>query len=236
MERVVLVTGASRGIGKAIAEAFINNGDVVYINYNNSYDEAYKFLKYYNAHIIKADVSKEDEVKKMIETIKNDYGKIDILINNAGIAIDSIIDDKTVDNFNEILATNLVGPFLVAKYACKIMDKGSIINISSTNGIDTYYPYSLDYDASKAGLISLTHNLAVLLAPNIRVNAVAPGWVDTDMNKNLDEEYKEKECEKILSKRFGVPSEIAKVVFFLASDDASYINNTVIRVDGGFYG
>ena len=230
MERVVLVTGASRGIGKAIAEAFINNGDVVYINYNNSYDEAYKFLKYYNAHIIKADV------KKMIETIKNDYGKIDILINNAGIAIDSIIDDKTVDNFNEILATNLVGPFLVAKYACKIMDKGSIINISSTNGIDTYYPYSLDYDASKAGLISLTHNLAVLLAPNIRVNAVAPGWVDTDMNKNLDEEYKEKECEKILSKRFGVPSEIAKVVFFLASDDASYINNAVIRVDGGFYG
>ncbi len=236
MKRIVLVTGASRGIGAAIAKLFLDNGDIVYINYNNSFEKAKEFLKYSNAHLIKADVSKEKEIVEMINTIKREYSKLDVIINNAGIAIDTTFDDKTVSNFNKIISTNLIGPFLICKYAKEIMDFGSIINVSSTNALDTYYPYSLDYDASKAGLISLTHNLAVEFAPNIRVNAVALGWVNTDMNKNLDEEYKKGEIEKILVKRFGEPSEIAKVVFFLASEDASYVNNAVIRVDGGFYG
>ena len=110
---------------------------------------------------------------------------------------------------------------------------GAIINVSSTNGLETYYEYSLDYDASKAGLISLTHNLSNYLAPYIRVNAVAPGWVNTEMNKELDSCYIKEECDKIYLKRFAEPKEVAKVIYFLASDDASYINNEVLRVDGG---
>lgn len=234
MSRVVLVTGASRGLGAAIAKLFLENGDIVYLNYNQSEVKAVEIAhKYENTKLVKCDVSQEDEIKAMIEKIKNEEGKLNVLINNAAIAIDTTLEDKTKKNFQTILDVNLIGPFLVSKYARKIMDKGSIINISSNSGIDANYPFGLDYDASKAGLISLTHNLAIEFAPNIRVNAVAPGWMNTDMNIELDQDYIKEECEHILLNRFGEPEEVAKVVFFLASDDASYINNSVIRVDGG---
>ena len=111
--------------------------------------------------------------------------------------------------------------------------EGTIINISSTNGIDTNYVESLDYDASKAGVISLTHNLAKYLAPYIRVNCVCPGWINTDMNKDLSKDFVKQETEKVLLKRFANPSEVANVIYFLASEKASYINDSVIRVDGG---
>ena len=111
--------------------------------------------------------------------------------------------------------------------------QGSIVNISSNAGLESYYPEGLDYDASKAGLISLTHNLAVKYAPYIRVNCIAPGWINTEMNKNLDEDYIKEEEEKILLNRFAEPEEIAKVVYFLSTEDAKYINNETIRVDGG---
>ena len=240
--KTVLITGASRGLGKSIAVKFAENNYNIVINYNNSKNEALELERYikdnYQVEVItiKADVGNEIEVKNMFNEIINKFNVIDIVVNNAGIAIDTIFEDKTVDNFHKILDTNLVGTFLVSKYASTYMlerKEGNIINISSTNGIDTYYPYSMDYDASKAGVISLTKNLSKELSPYIRVNCVCPGWINTDMNKNLDKEYIEEEIKKINLKRFAEPMEIANVVYFLASDDASYVNGAVIVVDGG---
>ena len=243
MNKTVLVTGGTRGIGKAIVIEFAKKGYNIVINYLNSEEKALELKKEVEEKygvkisIIKADVSNEEEVKKMVEEAIAEFEHIDCLVNNAGIAIDTIFEDKTKENFIKILNTNLIGPFLVSKEVGKYMLKrkqGSIINISSTNGIDTIYPESIDYDASKAGLISLTKNLAHQFAPYIRVNSVAPGWVLTDMNKELDEEFIKQEQQKILLNHFADPSEIAKVVVFLASSDASYINGEVIRVDGGW--
>ena len=240
--KVALITGASRGIGASISKNLASNNCNICINYNNSENEAINLKKEIENKykvkvlIIKADITKENEIINMVNTVIKQFNKIDILINNAGIAIDSIIEDKNINNFHKILDTNLIGPFLISREVAKYMLKekqGCIINISSTNGIDSYYSYSLDYDASKAGLISLTHNLSEMYAPYIRVNAVAPGWVNTDMNKELDEDYIKEEEKNIYLKRFAETEEIAKVVTFLASTDASYINNEVIRVDGG---
>lgn len=242
MKKVVLITGASRGIGKATAIEFAKKGYNVVINYVSN-DSAAKELKSFivenydvDVMLCKCDVSNEENVKEMVNDVINHFGKIDVLINNAGIAIDTTFEDKTVDNFRKILDVNLIGPFIVSREVGKYMleeKKGSIVNVSSTNGIDTYYTYSLDYDASKAGLISLTHNLSLEFSPYVRVNAVAPGWVNTEMNKELDKDYIKEECENIYLKRFAEPEEIAKAIYFLASDEASYINNEVLRVDGG---
>ena len=174
----------------------------------------------------------------MVKTIENKYSKIDVLVNNAGIVIDKEFNDKTVEDWTKTLKVNLIAPFLLTKLiGNKMYDNknGTIINISSTNGINTYYPPSTDYDASKSGLISLTYNSAVQYAPYVRVNCVAPGWVNTEMNKELEEDFIKTESEKILVKRFGKPEEIANVVYFLASDEATFINSEVIKVDGGWY-
>lgn len=235
MNRVILVTGASRGLGECIAKVFLDNKDIVYVNFNStSLDELKeKYKEYPSAKFVKCDVSNEDEVIKMFDKIKEEQGHIDVLVNNAGIAIDTDLKEKTVANFNKILSVNLIGPFLTCKYVKDLMDKGSIINISSNTGIDAYYSYGLDYDASKAGLINLTHNFASMYAPNIRVNCVAPGWIKTDMNKELGEDYEKEESKSILLNRFAEPKEVANVVYFLASDKASYIVDSVIKVDGG---
>ena len=240
-DKVVLVTGSSRGIGRSIAIAFAKEGANVVINYKTSEidaEVAYEIISSYGNQCmsIKADVSNESNVKSMIDMIINKFGRIDILVNNAGIAIDSDFDDKTINNWKETLNTNVLGPFLTSKYAGKIMmdqKYGKIINISSTNGINTIYPYSADYDASKAALINLTKNLAVQFAPYVNVNSVAPGWVDTDMNQDLPKSYLKDEKEKILLKRFAEPEEISNVVLFLASDKSRYITSETITVSGG---
>lgn len=239
--KTVLITGGTRGLGKAIAIKFAENNYNIILNYVNNDIEATEFNEYLmnnykiNTLLVKADVSKEEDVKYLYsKSLK--LGSVDIVINNAGIAIDTILEDKTVDNFKRILDVNLIGPFLISKYFGKLMyenKKGCIINISSTNGIDTYYPEGMDYDASKAGLNNLTLNFANLFSPYVRVNAIACGWTNTDMNKAMDIEYKKNEESKILLNRFAEASEIANVVYFLSSDEASYINGSIIRVDGG---
>lgn len=240
-DKVVLVTGSSRGIGRSIAVSFAKEGANVIINYKKSEKEAETLkdiLQTYGVDVmcIKADVSKEDQVKDMIAKIINKYGKIDVLVNNAGIAIDADFEDRKVVDWKDTLDTNLIGVFLTSKYAGKYMKEnmyGKIINISSTNGIDTTYTYSVDYDASKAAIINLTKNLAIEFAPYVNVNAIAPGWIDTEMNNDLSKDYLRKEKNKILLKRFAEPEEIADVVLFLASDKSRYITGETIRVDGG---
>ena len=241
--KVVLITGSSRGIGKATAIEFAKRGYNVVINYKNSDKEALmlkeEIEKNYNvkALLVKADVSNENDVRNMVKVILSEFKHIDVLVNNAGIVMDKEFEDRSVEDWNKTLATNLIGPFIVSKYVGEIMLKqkqGKIINISSTNGINSFFPTSVDYDASKAGLISLTHNLAIQFAPYINVNCVAPGWVNTEMNKELPSELVREETEKIYKKRFAEPSEIGKVICFLASDDADFINDEIIKVDGGY--
>lgn len=240
--KVVLITGSSRGIGRSTVIKYAQNNYNVVINYNNSYDKARELGDYLvstygiEVMIVKADVSNEVEVKDMVDKVISKFGIIDVLVNNASIAIDSDFTCKDSNSFNEILNTNLVGTFLVSKEVSKYMKdnrSGIIINVSSTNGIDSMYVESLEYDASKAGVISLTHNLAEYLKPYVRVNCVCPGWVNTDMNKDLDNAYIEQENKRIMLNRFAEPEEIANVIYFLATDEASYINNSIIKVDGG---
>ena len=235
---IVLVTGSSKGIGKAIATKFAKNSYDVIINYNNdskSANELAASLKEeygVNTYVIKCDVSNEEEVMNMKNYIQSNIGNIDCLVNNAGIAIDEPIEVKNSDSFMKTISVNLLGPFLVTKYIGEIIsDGGNIINISSTNGIDTLYPESIDYDASKSGVISLTHNFANYYDGRIRVNSVAPGWVNTDMNKELDDDFIKEEVSKIILHRFCEPDEIADVVYAITT--LGYINDTVIRVDGG---
>lgn len=240
-DKVVLVTGSSRGIGRSIAVKFAKEGANVIINYKSNKKEAEAITEvisnYGNKCInIQADVSKEKDVSDMVNKIINEFGHIDILVNNAGIAIDSEFEDKNAKDWKDTLENNLISVFLVSKYVGKYMlerQYGKIINISSTNGLDTTYPYSIDYDASKSGIVNLTKNLAIQYAPYINVNAVAPGWVDTGMNDDLSKSYLRAEREKILLKRFAEPEEIADTVLFLASDKARYIDGETIRVDGG---
>lgn len=239
MKKTVLVTGGSRGLGASIARVFAQYNYNVIINYKESDILANNLKKElesnYNIEVllVKADISREEEVRKMFQSIIDHYPKIDVLVNNASISLDNDLVSKDALEFKRVLDVNLLGTYLVTKYSLDLFDSGAIINVASTNAFDTGYIESIDYDASKAGVIALTHDFAKVLAPNIRVNAVAPGWINTDMTSNLNPDFKKEEENKILLKRFADPEEIAKVIYFLASDDASYVNDAIIRIDGG---
>ena len=242
MNKVVLITGASSGIGKKTAIEFAKHNHNVIIHYLSHESEALNLCEELkntykiDTLCIKADLTKEEDIITMINQIEKKFEKLDIIVNNAGIALDTIFENKTKNDFLKTLETNLIAPFLISKYTKELMLKnksGSIINVTSTNGIDSYYPYSMDYDSSKAALNNLTKNLAVELAPYIRVNAVAPGWVNTKMNTDLSESFKKEELKRIALNRFAEPEEIAKIIYFLSTDDASYINGSIIIADGG---
>ena len=243
MNKTVLITGGAGGIGSAIALKLAEEKYNIVINYFSSETKAFalceKIRKEYgvNCLAIKADVSKEAEVDEMITRIEKEMGPVDILINNAAIDLPNLYNLKNAEEFRRVLDVNVVGAYNCAdRVYRKMLDNrfGRIINISSTNGINTYYPRCFDYDASKAALISLTHNMAIQYAPYVNVNAIAPGFIGTEKElEGYDEEFLKQETEKILVKRYGEPEEVGELVSFLISDKANYINNTVIRIDGG---
>ncbi len=243
MNKVVLVTGGAQGIGKAIVLELVKNHYDVVINYLTSSKPAAlleeEIKKNYDVRVmtVQADVSKEEEVDAMISLIEKQWGGVDILVNNAAVDLSNLFHLKTADEFRKTLDVNVVGAFNCSKRVYRHMldqEYGRIINISSTNGINTYYPMCIDYDASKAALISLTHNLAFEYGPYINVNAIAPGFIGTDNELDgYDEEFLKEEQEKIMVNRYGKPEEVAYLVKFLISDEANFINNTIIRIDGG---
>lgn len=241
-DKVVVVTGGSRGLGAASVRRFADEGATVVINYfeNSTAADSLKSeigKKGGRAVTIQADVADESSVEAMFKEISSQVGPIDILVNNAGIVFDIPFNKKTSDHWHRTMDVNLNGVYYCTKHALPHMKSGgSIANISSTNGIDTYHPDSIDYDVSKAGVIMFTKAMARDLAPKIRINTVAPGWFDTDMNADLPKDYVDSEKAKIAMGRLGKPEEIASVVAFLCSEDASFMTGSVVVVDGGYGG
>ena len=245
MKKVALITGGARGIGKRIAEALADEGYIVVVNYNSSVDRAKSMQgefdkKGIDAMFVRADISDEKQVQSMIDQVMAKYGRIDVLVNNSAVTHDSLFQDKSAKTFEDVLRVNLIGTFSVSKLVGQIMynnKSGKIINISSTNGDNTYFPMCMEYDASKAGINSLTHNLAMQFKPYVNVNAVAPGFIATESEvSGMDDEYIDSEVEKIMLRRVGTEEDVANLVVFLASSKSDYINNQIIKINGGMYG
>ena len=241
-ERVALVTGGSRGIGRAISVALVQAGIKVYINYttnkeaaNSAVDEC---LKYGEASALPFDVSSKDEVEKALAAIKADSGRLDILVNNAGISHNALLLRTKDEDWHRVLDINLTGAFLCSRAALKLLLKsksGRIVNVSSVVG-EMGNPGQVAYVASKSGVIGLTKALAKELGSRqITVNAVTPGFIDTDMTKDLDEKQRNHYLSGIPLECFGAPEDIAAAVRFLSSSDAKYITGQVLGVNGGLY-
>ena len=240
MEQVAIVTGASRGIGREIAKSLAKQNIKVIANYNNSEEKAIELKKELEAEgividIVKADVSKREEIKNLVKYAIENYGKIDILINNAGISEYKLFTDETDDDWNRVINTNLYSAFAVSQEVIPNMVKntnGCIINISSVWGM-VGASMEVLYSVSKAGIDGLTKALAKELGPsNIRVNAIAPGIVDTDMCKNFNEEELENIKEEIPLERIGKVEDISKCINWLINDN--YTTGQIISINGGW--
>ena len=241
VEKTALVTGASRGIGRAIALALAKEGYAVAVNYAGSREAAEAVRDEITAaggraFILQGDVSSAEDVDRIFKTVKEEFGFLDVLVNNAGITRDSLLVRMKENQWDEVIDTDLKSNFLTVKAAGAMMmrrKKGAIINIASVSGIVGNIG-QLNYSAAKAGVIGLTKTAARELAPRgIRVNAVAPGFTLTDMTDKIPEDVKNGMLHAIPLGRFGQAEEIAKAVAFLASDKASYITGQVLKVDGG---
>ncbi|RPF56027.1 3-oxoacyl-[acyl-carrier-protein] reductase [Aquisalibacillus elongatus] len=239
--KVAIVTGASRGIGRAIALELAKNGANVVVNYAGSKDKADAVVKEIEemgqqAIAVQANVSDANDVKALVKEATENFGVIDILVNNAGITRDNLLMRMKEDEFDEVIDTNLKGVFNCVKAVTRPMMKqrgGKIINLASVVGVSGN-PGQTNYVAAKAGVIGMTKSVAKeLAARNINVNAVAPGFVTTDMTDELSDEAKEGMHDMIPLNRLGEPEDVARVVRFLASSDADYITGQTIHVDGG---
>ena len=227
----VLITGGSSGLGKELVKCFNENGYNVYFTYFKNKPQNPKNSFY-------CDLSNEEDINKLLDKLPN----IDILINNSSVEFDTDFYLKNKKDFLYTLDVNLIGPFLLSRELGRRMyDRkyGKIINISSNNSINKYDSSTIEYDASKAGVNILTKVLAKEFAPNVLVNAVAPGWILTDKVKKLDNllnnKLSEEESKKIFLNRFAECEDITNLVLFLASDKCNYINGEIIRIDGGSY-
>jgi 3-oxoacyl-[acyl-carrier protein] reductase len=241
-EKICIVTGGARGIGKEISNYFLAEGAIVCIfdlNKTDSLNTLEQFEKKYGkgkAVLFNVDVTSTQSVENSIEEIIKKFGRIDVLVNNAGITSDNLILKMDIDEWKKVIDINLTGTFICSKYALKHMFKqksGRIINMSSVIGIKGNAGQS-NYSASKAGVIGLTKSMAKEFASrNINVNAIAPGYIETEMTKKIDEKYKEKIIAMIPCGKLGTVEDVAKTAVFLASDDTSYITGAVINLDGG---
>ena len=219
----IIITGASSSIGSCLANILSNYGaNVIGIYHNNPLKDVI-----YNTY--KCDISKEEEVKNLFLFTKDKYKKIDVVVNLAALSLDNDIYDKSIDEFMQVLRVNLGGTFLINKYASLNMDKGVIINISSTDATDTYSEISMDYAASKAGVENLTKNMAKRF-PNLKICALAPNWVETDSVLKMNQDYLKKELERVGQKRLLKKEEVAlKIIEIIINDE--YLSGQIIRMD-----
>jgi len=235
-DKIVLVTGGSRGIGRAIVAAFAAQGACVFFTYNKNEEAAQEVSAACGATPIQCPQSDAERIEQAVEKIIGQFGRIDVLVNNAGITSDQFFMMMPADQWNRVIDVNLNGAYRWVKAVCRSMlsaQKGSIINIASVAGL-VGTAGQANYAASKGALIALTRSLAAELGPKgIRVNAVVPGFIDTDMTAVMPRQIKRQNLDRILLKRFGKPEEVAQAVVFLASDAASYMIGQTLVVDGG---
>lgn len=239
--KCAVITGASRGIGREIALKYAKEGANIVLNYRNSETEALKLKEELDklgsdTLVIKANVSNFEEAEKLIKEAKETFGRVDILVNNAGITKDNLIMRMKEEDFDSVIDVNLKGAFNCLKAVTPIMVRqksGKIINMSSVVGV-IGNAGQVNYCASKAGLIGMTKSLAREIGgKNINVNAIAPGFIDTDMTKVLSEDQKKNIMSQVPLKRLGQAEDIANLALFLASNQSDYITGQVIHVDGG---